>query len=139
MLWTALKDNGKRKFKESSHIFIVSLRTCMYQYELMVKNLLPKHLKFQSITMAIIMILASSKLKSTCQQVIWILRISLTKWRAMIILIYQDGKPCLGNIGNGVIRMLAEFELFGALQIIHKFLHSYNPHSPYQQDRTLES
>jgi hypothetical protein len=43
----------------------------------------------------------------------------------------SDGKPCLGNIGNGVIRMLTEFELFGALQIIHKFLHSYNPSSPY--------
>jgi hypothetical protein len=43
----------------------------------------------------------------------------------------SDGKPCLGNIGNGVIRMLAEFELFGALQIIHKFLHSYNSDSPY--------
>ena len=43
----------------------------------------------------------------------------------------SDGKPCLGNIGSGVIRMLAEFELFGALQIIHKFLHSYNSDSPY--------
>ncbi len=45
----------------------------------------------------------------------------------------SDGKPCLGNIGSGVIRMLAEFELFGALQIIHKFLHSYNPHSPFHK------
>jgi len=43
----------------------------------------------------------------------------------------SDGKPCLGNIGNGVIRMLTEFELFGALQIIHKFLHSYNSSSPF--------
>jgi hypothetical protein len=45
----------------------------------------------------------------------------------------SDGKPCLGNIGSGVIRMLAEFELFGALQIIHKFLHSYNSQSPYHK------
>jgi hypothetical protein len=45
----------------------------------------------------------------------------------------SGGKPCLGNIGNGVIRMLAEFELFGALQIIHRFLHSYNPDSPYHK------
>ena len=45
----------------------------------------------------------------------------------------SGGKPCLGNIGNGVIRMLAEFELFGALQIIHKFLHSYNSQSPYHK------
>jgi hypothetical protein len=43
----------------------------------------------------------------------------------------SDGSPCLGNIGNGVIRMLAEFELFGALQMIHSFLHSYNEDSPY--------
>ena len=51
----------------------------------------------------------------------------------------SDGKPCLGNIGSGVIRMLAEFELFGALQIIHKFLHSYNPQSPLIKNRTLGS
>ena len=43
----------------------------------------------------------------------------------------SDGRPCLGNIGKGVIRMLAEFELFGALQMIHSFLHSYNEDSPY--------
>ncbi len=45
----------------------------------------------------------------------------------------SDGRPCLGNIGKGVIRMLAEFELFGALQMIHSFLHSYNEDSPYQK------
>jgi len=45
----------------------------------------------------------------------------------------SGGKPCLGNIGNGVIRMLAEMELFGALQMIHSFLHSYNDGSPYQK------
>ncbi len=43
----------------------------------------------------------------------------------------REGKPCLGNIGPGVIKMIAEFELFGALQMIHSFLHSYNEDSPY--------
>jgi hypothetical protein len=45
----------------------------------------------------------------------------------------SGGRPCLGNIGKGVIRMLAEFELFGALQMIHSFLHSYNEDSPYHK------
>ncbi len=43
----------------------------------------------------------------------------------------QEGKPCLGNIGPGVIKMIAEFELFGTLQMLHSFLHSYNEDSPY--------
>jgi hypothetical protein len=45
----------------------------------------------------------------------------------------NDGVPCLGNVGPGIIRMLAEFELFGALQMIHKYLHSYNPDSVYKK------
>jgi hypothetical protein len=45
----------------------------------------------------------------------------------------SDEAACLGNIGPGVIKMLAEFELFGALQMIHSFLHSYNPSSPYKK------
>lgn len=43
----------------------------------------------------------------------------------------REGKPCLGNIGPGVIMMIAEFELFGSLQMLHSFLHSYNEDSPY--------
>ncbi len=43
----------------------------------------------------------------------------------------QDESACLGNIGKGVIRMISEFELFGALQMIHTFLHSYNPDSAF--------
>lgn len=38
----------------------------------------------------------------------------------------DHGVGCLGNLSDGVIRMLAEMELFGALQMIHTFLHSYN-------------
>lgn len=45
----------------------------------------------------------------------------------------NDGAACLGNIGKGIIKMLAEFELFGTLQVIHTFLHSYNSHSPYKK------
>ncbi len=44
-----------------------------------------------------------------------------------------DGSSCLGNIGKGIIKMLAEFELFGVLQLVHSFLHSYNPNSPYKK------
>ena len=43
----------------------------------------------------------------------------------------NDGSACLGNISTGIIKMLAEFEFFGALQMIHTFLHSYNSDSPY--------
>jgi hypothetical protein len=43
----------------------------------------------------------------------------------------NDGSACLGNISTGLIKMLAEFEFFGALQMIHTFLHSYNSDSPY--------
>src|SRR5208283_197093 len=43
----------------------------------------------------------------------------------------NDGSACLGNISSGLIKMLAEFEFFGALQMIHTFLHSYNSDSPY--------
>jgi hypothetical protein len=45
----------------------------------------------------------------------------------------DSGAACLGNIGRGIIRMLAEFELFGALQVIHTFLNSYNSESPYKK------
>jgi hypothetical protein len=44
-----------------------------------------------------------------------------------------NGVACLGNIGKGILRMLAEFELFGTLQVIHTFLHSYNPDSPHKK------
>ncbi len=44
-----------------------------------------------------------------------------------------DGAACLGNIGKGITKMLAEFEFFGALQLINMFLHSYNPSSPYHK------
>ncbi len=43
----------------------------------------------------------------------------------------REGKPCLGNIGPGVIKMIAEFELFGSLQMLHSFLKNYNEDSPY--------
>ncbi len=45
----------------------------------------------------------------------------------------NDGASCLGNIGKGIIKMLAEFELFGVLQLVHTFLHSYNSSSPYKK------
>lgn len=38
----------------------------------------------------------------------------------------DHGVGCLGNISDGVIRLLGELELFGALQMIHTFLYSYN-------------
>ncbi len=43
------------------------------------------------------------------------------------------GNPCLGNIADGLIRMITEFELFGALQMIYNYLHSYNPDSVYNK------
>ena len=45
----------------------------------------------------------------------------------------NNGNPCLGNIADGLIRMITEFELFGALQMIYNYLHSYNPDSVYNK------
>ena len=45
----------------------------------------------------------------------------------------NKGNPCLGNIADGLIRMITEFELFGALQMIYNYLHSYNPDSVYNK------
>lgn len=45
----------------------------------------------------------------------------------------NNGNPCLGNIADGLIRMITEFELFGALQMIYNYLHSYNADSVYHK------
>jgi hypothetical protein len=43
----------------------------------------------------------------------------------------DNGHPCLGNAEPGILKMLSELELFGVLEAVYRFLHSYNADSPY--------
>lgn len=43
----------------------------------------------------------------------------------------QDGLPCLGNLREGVLKLIAEYELALAVQVLLDFLHTYQPDSAY--------
>ncbi len=45
----------------------------------------------------------------------------------------MDGHVCWGNIGSGIYKMLGQNEVYGLLELIHKFLYEYNSESPYQK------
>jgi hypothetical protein len=43
----------------------------------------------------------------------------------------QDGRPCLGNLREGMLKLIAEYELALAVQVALQFLESYQPESAY--------
>ena len=43
----------------------------------------------------------------------------------------QDGLPCLGNLREGVLKLIAEYELALAVQVLLDFLATYQPESAY--------
>jgi hypothetical protein len=43
----------------------------------------------------------------------------------------QDGRPCLGNLREGMLKLIAEYELALAVQITLDFLATYQPESAY--------
>ncbi len=43
----------------------------------------------------------------------------------------QDGLPCLGNIRDGVLKLIADYELALAVQVLMDFLRTYRPDSAY--------
>ncbi|MCC6177326.1 MAG: hypothetical protein IT305_18660 [Chloroflexi bacterium] len=43
----------------------------------------------------------------------------------------QDGLPCLGNLREGVLKLIAEYELALATQLLLDFLHLYQPEDAY--------
>src|SRR4051794_25134372 len=43
----------------------------------------------------------------------------------------QDGLPCLGNLREGVLKLIAEYELALAVQVLIDFLHTYLPEGAY--------
>ncbi len=43
----------------------------------------------------------------------------------------QDGLPCLGNLREGVLKLVAEYELALATQVLLDFLSSYQPETAY--------
>ena len=45
----------------------------------------------------------------------------------------ENGEICLGNVSAGLTRLLGEFEIYGALELLHKFIHEYNEEDPYQK------
>ncbi len=45
----------------------------------------------------------------------------------------DNGEICLGNVSAGLTRQLGEFEIYGALELLHKFIHEYNEDDPYQK------
>jgi hypothetical protein len=45
----------------------------------------------------------------------------------------ESGEICLGNISTGLARMLGEFEIYGALELLHKFVYTYNEPDAYQK------
>ena len=45
----------------------------------------------------------------------------------------EGGEICLGNIGNGLEQLLGEFEVYGALELMHKFVYQYNENDAYQK------
>ncbi|RKX17704.1 MAG: hypothetical protein DRP26_06490, partial [Candidatus Zixiibacteriota bacterium] len=38
----------------------------------------------------------------------------------------DNSEICLGNVSAGLTRLLGEFEIYGALELLHKFIHEYN-------------
>jgi hypothetical protein len=45
----------------------------------------------------------------------------------------ESGEVCLGNISSGLGRLFGEFEIYGALELLHKFVHTYNESDAYQK------
>ena len=45
----------------------------------------------------------------------------------------NSNEVCLGNITSGLRQMLGEYELYGALELLHKFVHQYNEDDAYQK------
>jgi hypothetical protein len=45
----------------------------------------------------------------------------------------DGGGVCLGNISSGLTRLLGEFEIYAALELLHRFVHQYNPEDAYQK------
>jgi hypothetical protein len=43
----------------------------------------------------------------------------------------QDGLPCLGNLREGVLKLIAEYELAIASQVLIDFLRTYDPDTAY--------
>ena len=43
----------------------------------------------------------------------------------------SDGQCCLGNIGPGVAKLIAEYQFAVVTQILIQFLQTYNPDNPY--------
>ncbi len=43
----------------------------------------------------------------------------------------QDGLPCLGNLRHGVLKLVAEYELALATQVLMDFLATYQPETAY--------
>ena len=43
----------------------------------------------------------------------------------------QDGRPCLGNLREGVLKLIAEYELALAVQVAIGFLEAYQPEGAY--------
>lgn len=43
----------------------------------------------------------------------------------------QGGLPCLGNIRDGVLKLIADYELALAVQVLMDFLRTYRPESAY--------
>lgn len=44
-----------------------------------------------------------------------------------------SGKPCLGNVGADLAKMIGRMQIAEALQVIHQFLSSYNPDNPFEK------
>jgi len=45
----------------------------------------------------------------------------------------DNSEVCLGNISAGLRQMLGEYEIYGALELLHKFIHEYNEDDAYQK------
>jgi hypothetical protein len=43
----------------------------------------------------------------------------------------QGGLPCLGNLREGILKLIAEYELALAVQVLIDFLRTYNPETAY--------
>ncbi len=44
-----------------------------------------------------------------------------------------EGEVCLGNISSGISQLLGEFEIYGVLELLHKFIREYNEDDPHQK------
>ncbi len=45
----------------------------------------------------------------------------------------DSGEICLGNVTAGLTKLLGEFEIYGALELLYKFVHEYNEDDAYQK------